>query len=290
MVQERQMTRREVTSLITRSCIVIGIVAFIITLSYLASFGIFPDWIGLSPPRIEQGKEVPRGVTIWDWLQILVVPFILAFGAVWLNSLQKQREEKREAEHIQDSTLHAYFDQMTQLLLHEGLQKCELDAEVRMVARARTLTVLRLLEGVRKAIVVRFLWEAGLIQKDSSAALFELATLSGINLSNTHLIEANLRGAHLIHTDLTGAFLNDADLSGADLTGADLRKAILLNTKFNNAYYADKNTPKEVYALVYRGDLIEVDPRPTIFPDNFNPKEMGMLKIETLLGFSKTLP
>src|SRR5438045_1609856 len=32
--------------------------------------------------------------TLWDWLQLLFVPIILAIGGFWLNQLQKSREER----------------------------------------------------------------------------------------------------------------------------------------------------------------------------------------------------
>ena len=34
------------------------------------------------------------GKTLWDWLQLLFVPIILAIGGFWLNQLQKSREER----------------------------------------------------------------------------------------------------------------------------------------------------------------------------------------------------
>src|SRR6266480_3014090 len=34
------------------------------------------------------------GKTLWDWLQLLVVPILLAIGGFWLNQIQKSREER----------------------------------------------------------------------------------------------------------------------------------------------------------------------------------------------------
>ena len=52
---------------------------------------------------------------------------------------------------------------MQELILDKGLRRSEKDAEIRDVARARTLTVLRSLDGDRKGQVLRFLHEADLI-------------------------------------------------------------------------------------------------------------------------------
>src|SRR6516225_9351364 len=69
------------------------------------------------------------------------------------------------------------------------------------IARARTLTVLRGLDSSRKASVIQFLHEAGLIDKDRCI----------INLKG-----ADLRGADLSNADLSSATLDNANLSGAN--------------------------------------------------------------------------
>jgi thiamine kinase-like enzyme len=51
-----------------------------------------------------------------------------------------------EEQRTLDAALQAYLDQMTQLLLHERLRTSIPDDEVRSVARARTLTALRVAE------------------------------------------------------------------------------------------------------------------------------------------------
>ena len=69
------------------------------------------------------------GKTVWDWLQLLVVPLALAGIGLFFTSTQKyarQLEEARqraqEAEsQAQHSALQAYFDQMQHLILEEDL-------------------------------------------------------------------------------------------------------------------------------------------------------------------------
>src|SRR6266568_4720274 len=51
------------------------------------------DWTGFtgySPPT----PQYQRGKTLWDWLQLLVIPLMLAIGGFWLNQLQKSRDER----------------------------------------------------------------------------------------------------------------------------------------------------------------------------------------------------
>jgi len=39
-------------------------------------------------------KEQSSAKTLWDWLQLLIVPIILAIGGFWLNQMQKSREQR----------------------------------------------------------------------------------------------------------------------------------------------------------------------------------------------------
>ena len=68
------------------------------------------------------------GITLWDWLKLLIVPAVIAGGGIWFNRQQREREleiarEQRERdikiadERAQDEALQAYFDQIGQLLL-----------------------------------------------------------------------------------------------------------------------------------------------------------------------------
>src|SRR5215203_6209855 len=128
------------------------------------------------------------------------------------------------------------------------LRKSEDGDEVRILARTRTLTVLRRLDSGRKRSVLDFLYEARLIQKpqpiiqlgspdqeynvaDLSGAELRDADLSLADLSNVTLRDANLSGA-----DLQNANLSGADLSSANLQDANLRAANLFNANLVGAY------------------------------------------------------
>jgi hypothetical protein len=170
--------------------------------------------------------------TLWDWLQLLIIPAVLAGVGLWFNRQQREQELQTADRRAQDEALQAYLDQIGQLLLDKdpSLRQAKEDDEVRTLARARTLSVLARLDGERKASIVRFLSEATLIQKEEGAndehvlnlpviSLFG-ADLSGANLYRANLSEANLMGANLSEANLSRASLNRADLSGANLGGA----------------------------------------------------------------------
>ncbi len=187
------------------------------------------------------------GKTLWDWLQLLsslAVPVVVGFGAVWFTTRQGKVVDKENKDNQRETALQAYIDKISELLLREHLGESPSNPQVETIARARTATVLRTLDPVRRGSLIRFLSKAGVLlkcTKDEKAMagldlhgadlsnlnLFK-ANLSASNLSGAYLNNADLRDAFLIQTDLKEAFLWGADLREADLAGADLSRAFLL--------------------------------------------------------------
>src|SRR5258708_7741889 len=53
------------------------------------------DWTGFTSatgPTLKPNEQYRPAKTLWDVLQLLIVPFILAIGGFWLNRIQKDRE------------------------------------------------------------------------------------------------------------------------------------------------------------------------------------------------------
>jgi uncharacterized protein YjbI with pentapeptide repeats len=191
-------------------------------------------------------QEIQSKKTLWDWLQLFIVPLVLAAIGLWFaaqqDARQQQLEEKRarsdrqiEEQRAQDAALQAYLDQMSQLMLEGNLRGSEAGSEVRTLARARTQTVLARLDGRRKASVVQFLYEASLIKKEHPVVSLSDVGMHGADLSQLDLSEANLSGADLRDADLSGADLSDADLGAAELEKADLRDADLSGADLSEA-------------------------------------------------------
>jgi Flp pilus assembly protein TadB len=55
--------------------------------------------------------------SLWDWLQLLIVPVVLARGGLWFNAQQREREQQLANERAQDKALQAYLDQMSDMLI-----------------------------------------------------------------------------------------------------------------------------------------------------------------------------
>jgi hypothetical protein len=124
---------------------------------------------------------------------------------------------------------------MSNLILKNNLLKSNSRDPVRAVARIDTLTVLHRLNGERKGAVVRFLYEAGLIDRESRVSLKD-ADLEGVSLKDTDLTNANLEGS-----DLKDAHFEGATLEGADLARSDLRSAHLENAHVKQADFGYSN-------------------------------------------------
>jgi hypothetical protein len=203
-------------------------------------------------PTLTRGIAWPRwtgfrGMTVRDWLQLLIIPFalvVIGFLFTMQQDARQQKIEDRRAEaerdlaeqRAQDEALQAYLDQMGSLLLEKDLRTSEEGSEVRTLAEARTLTALQRLDADHNRIILRFLREAKLIHGGRSVVRLTFADLKGADLRGADLNSIDLEGADLRGGDLRGAnlshtYLHQAHLEGANLQGADLRGAVLTDAK-----------------------------------------------------------
>ncbi len=244
-------------------------------------------WTGFGP-YTPPTSDFQREKTLYDWLQLAIIPAAIAFGVVWFTRLQQQRDQQladmrakvereaaekraqaeREAAEKRDQTerdialdnqrevaLQAYIDDMSSLLLEKNLRKSGEDDEVRKVARIRTLTVLPRLDKTRKSSVLQFLYESGLIYKGKCIIVLGGADLRGADLSFADLRKADLSGARLIGANLRDADLRDAELVGTILREADLSRAFLIGA---NLYYASLNEANLIEANLGGANLEDV--------------------------------
>lgn len=290
----------------------IGLLALAVLVIFLlavaAWVGSVPEWTGFKPYNVTTKSLQPR--TLWDWLELLIIPAVLGFGALWFNRSQKQTElelgkEQRKLEQKiatdrqQQASLELYFDRMTDLLLKHSLRdEVQSDDEGRVIARARTQAVLLSLDPDRKTQVFRFLWEAGLITKPepilkltgmnlSGAKLirFDLTStdINGADLSEADLSQTNLSFAELREVNLTRANLSGADLSGTNLSGKNLSGVNFSNAKltFANLSEADLSGANLSDTDISEAKLLNTTlnsafyTSKTIWPDGFDPQAAG---------------
>jgi uncharacterized protein YjbI with pentapeptide repeats len=193
----------------------------------------------------------PFDVTLWDWLDLLIIPVVLAIGGVLFTRSENRATRAAAERRALDDTLQAYLDGMSQLLTdkEQPLHRAQPGDSLSTVARARTLTVLGRLDGGRKRSVLQFLYESGLIYKGrtllNDAGLSErrrtIVSLRQADLREANLEGAVLRGANLTLVNLTGANLSGADLRWADLSETNLSEANLIGADLAGAVLEQSN-------------------------------------------------
>jgi hypothetical protein len=231
---------------------------FLVIAIILILIGYQLEWTGLKAYNVtvqtnaSKGTTLPTNITVtlpsktlYDWLQLLIVPTVLVVAGYVINltisrgeraateqRAQSEREaavKRAETEHEiaednqHETALKEYIDKMSELLLEKHLRESQPENEVRKIARIRTLLVLRRLDSRRKRAILVFLFEASLI--DKNRCIIDLG--SG---TSKYAIGANLEGANLRVTSLPGTNLSRVNLRNADLTRADLSDANLCGT------------------------------------------------------------
>ncbi len=247
-----------------------------------------------SVKRNAQGNIIERiditknqsGKTFWDWLGLagtLAIPvLIVVLGYQFQHRDQKRAEEQANtekeraeeqakverdiaSENLRDEALQAYIDRMSELLLDRDLIRSSDDDPVRDVARTRTLTILRRLQsdGERKARVLFFLYDAGLLEIRESAPLIYLddADFGEVNLKGAYLEGAYLEGANLTGASLMYAILGEANLKKANLMSANLMSANLMSANLISANLDEANLERAylMYANLKEADLLLVN-------------------------------
>jgi len=256
----QQIKQHPVATVLIALLSVVIVLIILSILGYIFNWG----WTGLGPyisPPHPKDSDFQRGKTLWDWLQLLIIPAVLAVAGYVINltiSRSEQEATKQRAQSEQEiaddnqreTALQEYVNKMSELLLDGDLCKSTVKDEVQKIARVRTLTVLPRLNGKRKGIVLQFLYEAQLINKggrivdlsgaDLRGADLSFTTLTGADLKGANFwwarfFAANLKGADLSHAALINSNLEGADLSGADLSEAEPTAAILNGADLSHA-------------------------------------------------------
>jgi uncharacterized protein YjbI with pentapeptide repeats len=230
-------------------------------------------------------KEQPKGAqkkgfirrsslaqkSLWDWLNLLIIPAVLAIGGLYvdarLSTRQQELENDRakqaqmlEEERAKAEALQAYLDQMSELMLRHDLRRCDIAEEqcyeVRLLAQARTVTVIQRLDPDHTRHVIRFLQVSDLLGADDLSEDPKTASEKARLLSNTSLEGADLERTDLREADLSYSDLSEADLHEAYLYGTKLEETTLIDADLSNAYMVNANLGA---ANLEKADLSGVD-------------------------------
>src|SRR6266516_6405042 len=94
------------------------IIGLIVVIGLIVSFigGYFFDWgwAGLGPytsPPHTSSSEFQRGKTLWDWMQLLFIPIVLAVAGFWFNHRERKAAELRDENERKAAELRAEAEQ-----------------------------------------------------------------------------------------------------------------------------------------------------------------------------------
>jgi uncharacterized protein YjbI with pentapeptide repeats len=217
-----------------RTAILISLaIISLLVLSSIIVAGYLNNWLWTGVPT----------KTLWDWLELLIIPIVLAISAALFSQAERRNEQSIARQQSQEAILEAYLERMSGLLFDKELHESSTDKRVRSVARIWTLTALRRLDENRKGVVLQFLQEANLIKGSGAGPIIDLsgADLAGANLSKAALFDAVLAGINLHGANLAGADLMRTDLGGANLSNTNLQGAHMFDTNLNSANLTKAN-------------------------------------------------
>ena len=156
----QKIKQHPVAAVLTALLVVVIVLIVLSVLGYIFNW----NWTGLGPyiPPTK-ASNFQRGKTLWDWLQLLIIPAVLAVGGYVINltisrseqEATKQRAQSEQAaekralteheialDNQREAALQAFINELSELLLHENLRGPQPVVEVREIARVRTLTIL----------------------------------------------------------------------------------------------------------------------------------------------------
>jgi uncharacterized protein YjbI with pentapeptide repeats len=197
-------------------------------------------WTGFVEPA---AKRPPRK-TLWDWLNLLIVPVVLAGVGLWFSDKQDQRDQDRQAaaaraqaarakDDEREAVLRTYLQDMSSLLREDNLAASKPGSAPVVTARTLTLTVLRRLDGERRSVVVHFLDEAHVATPPKPKISLYRADLRDLRLRGQRIADLDFSGADLRRAEFRDASILSVLFNSADLRGADFRDSDLGGVDFS---------------------------------------------------------
>ncbi|MCA2711086.1 MAG: pentapeptide repeat-containing protein [Microcystis sp. M015S2] len=210
--------------------------------------------------------------SFWDWLQLLIVPLMLAFGGLYVNYAFETRDKQIAEEGKQQELLKDYFSKMQTLIVETKKSKdsqpkivetkksvettkskdsqpnpdgSPLLPEFIPIAQALTLAVLDELDGKRKGKVISYLADSKLItanikdQKSKPVIYLRKANLKEIVLEDVSLDGLSITGADMTEAKLTEVILTNSNLVSSKFINATLDTVDFSGSKLGNSNFYD---------------------------------------------------
>ena len=232
-------------------------IGFLIT--GLILMGYATDWSGFGE-YVTQSGDVERGKTLWDWMELLLLPLIVASTAIVLATWKWRSDRRQAALELESEREIAWRKveaelQMSDLRQESHREAAEIQSRTnRVIAKDRLheeslnsyldrMSMLVLEQGLQSSdpndkvrLVARARTLTALVGLDSerkgtileflyAAKLINLSDPLGELMLQVDLVDAKRPPVDLTQADFSGAYLVATSLRGADLQGVDFRMA-----------------------------------------------------------------
>ena len=232
--------------------------------------------------KLKEGYHYIPYKTLWDWMQLLIIPIALVLGGYFLNRSEKRREvkaaEKRakidreiakqqreEDKSIafeqrmleleiakvrnEEKVLSKFLDEMSGLILEKNLISSAEGDLIRQFARIRTISALHQLSENRVNIVFNFLRDTNLIRSIYNRVEDEKIDLNGVKFRNvdfslSYLELVKFNESNFINSKFLETNFVNAYCENAYFDYCDFEKAILNNAKFQRVKITGSNLKK----------------------------------------------
>jgi len=206
---------------------------------------------------------IHEGKTLWDWLDLLLIPIALAIFAYFSSKEIKKIELMVSIERTRDISLQSYIEKVTDYLsqgslkimdtskneinnevednlTHNDAQQQAKAIEIRRLVTLLTKTTLKMLDGERKGLVIQFLYDAKLITI-SNIENKPIISLKGADLSTIDFSSELVRISNKLKKDFQHEEFHDIDLSETNLSRANFYGVHFHNSNFNFANCVNAN-------------------------------------------------
>jgi len=133
-----------------------------------------------------------RGKTLWDWMQLLIIPIMLLTIGRWYSNVTRESDLAIADEQLQKQKLANYLNKMEDYMLNRGLReaKDQDDSSIVYMAQIQSIAALRSVDTKRQELILQFLYDVGL------SDIFAGASMDNIDLSHLFLC------AHIFRSEM----------------------------------------------------------------------------------------
>jgi hypothetical protein len=88
----------------------VGIVVALVVLYVVIRIGYPASWTGFGQTEVKEGVQPYK--TLWDWMDLLIIPVVLAIGGYLFTRSENRATQAAAERRAQEEALQAYLDNM----------------------------------------------------------------------------------------------------------------------------------------------------------------------------------